>query len=217
MRDVKVGVGLLTCPGREGYFEKADDAIQERLSAHRCFVFHDTFREGIAKGKNHLFEAMLDVGCDWLFICEDDCIVLSPMAVDGYIEACKQSGFQHLGFGQHRNQHPTEVGEVLTLWPNIVAPWSVYSRECLEACGLMDEGFPGNLEHVEHTMRLARAGYAWVPEKHKLMADATGSLDWLVNLDAPSLIDTSRFGEAQRYWFAKDPGTYGMIWPWSPT
>jgi GT2 family glycosyltransferase len=211
---VKVGIGHLTC-NRPEYFEKSRSALHEHLGHHRIFTFEDTHREGIAKGKNALFRAMLEAGCDWLFICEDDCLVLSPMAVDGYIEACTRSGYQHLGFGQHPrlNQYPTEVGMVLTFWENFVAPWSIYSRECLEAVGLMDEGFYNHLEHVEHTVRLAKAGYAWWPERHKFQADATGSTDWLVTLDAPSTIDLQGFHAAQQHWLAKDPEGYHMVWP----
>lgn len=209
-----IGVGLLTCD-RPDYLAHSRLAIEMHLPWVELFIHEDASRLGVANGKNVLFRAMLEAGCEWLFICEDDCYVISPDVVDGYLEACLRSGYQHLGFGYNPrlNPEPSEVGPLLTIWPHFVAPWSIYSRTCLLNVGLMDEGFPGNLEHVEHTLRLARAGYAMLPNRLGRMADATGSMGWLTNADAPSLIDMASFQASREYWSTKDPETYAMVWP----
>ena len=195
----------------------------KRLQA--SVIMDESINRGVTVAKNSLLCAMMDrTDAEWLFICEDDVLVKSPQAITGYIAACEASGLAHLSFGHHQawNPAPTSVGEYLTLWPNAVAGWSIFSRTCLENVGLMDEAFDKNcLEHVEHTMRLARAGYAFRPVPGALMADATGSHDWLSEVPGSfkkSTISNDplhqlRFNATREMWKAKDPVTFAMVWP----
>lgn len=235
-----IGLGILTC-NRPGYFRQVAEGVDAHLRGlvDDVVVYNDSGplrseydevmadfpghwieppkNHGIAYGKNRLFEHLLDAGCDWIFIEEDDCVVDSPKAVTGYIDACWTTGLQHLGFHHHKgwNAQPTRVRGELTIWPNLVAGWSIYSRLSLETVGLMDENFYNALEHVEHTMRLAQAGFAhaWPG-----MADVTGSEAWLHEI--PNSFENSlasnrweNFFAAKTYWQEAKPETYKLIWP----
>ena len=62
-------------------------------------------------------------------------------------------------------------GQQLLCYPQLTGAFSYYSREAVEKGGYMDENFRNALEHVEHTYRLAAAGYTlpfWYFADHPL-------------------------------------------------
>jgi hypothetical protein len=138
---------------------------------------------GVAYAKNRLLEQMLYDGADWLFLLEDDIRVLDERAVTGYIDAAEKSGLDHLSFAHHgpANADGPIAVEVdgVAFYPHAVGAWCLYSRDCLKAVGLFDEKLVNAWEHVEHTMRLAVAGYTTGPYR---FADAAGSQLWLEEL-----------------------------------
>ena len=92
------------------------------------------------------------------------------------------------------------------------------SRQSLEECGLMDESFSNAWEHVEHTLRLAKAGFTapW-----RGAADATGSENWLAEI--PGSIEHSSIRhtpdwikgmqEGRKHWLEVAPETYRLVFP----
>lgn len=239
---MKVGLGVLTS-NRPEYFFKVHSGIQRNLpgvvdylwtvedgpyTGHysdkypRIIPGGRTFwdkRRGIAHGKNHLFQQLLAVDCDWIFISEDDVVVQDPAAVTGYIRAAEASGLQHLNFHAHgpANPVPLEVGKDVTLWPNFVGAWSLYSRESLIHGGLMDTHFYNAFEHVEHTVRLAFRGFTTAPQgaQARNVADATGSEEWIKEIPGAIhhsvTVGDSHVGEAIEYWQATQPETYKAV------
>ena len=111
--------------------------------------------------KNQALEKLLASGCDWLFVSEYDVLPQSPEAITGYIRACELSGYEHLMFHAHgyHNPQPLSVGNAVTLWPNYVGAWSIYSSRCLQECGLFDEHFvtPGSMSSTPSGSRWAMA------------------------------------------------------------
>lgn len=217
---MKVALGIITY-NRPEYAEKCVKAIASHLTgvvdsfylindgsdakytgaykrAYKAFhrihgiVLEQLDNRGVATAKNVLLQTMLDnTKADWLFVCEDDIIVKSHKAITGYIEACQQSGFDHLAFAHHG---PANVGPSVldseetgvSLWPHSVGAWCVYSRKCLEDVGLFDEQMVNAFEHVEHSLRLALAEWTTGPYR---WADATDSRNWLAEI--PGSIEKS--------------------------
>lgn len=177
---------------------------------------------GVAHAKNALLRRMLAEGHDWLILAEDDIIPLDAKAVTGYMAACERSGLHHLNFHLHGplnrdpvsgRQDPRWPG--VTLWPHFVGAWSIYSRECLEAVGLLDEGFRNAWEHVEHTFRLGLAGYTALGMGHA--ADATGSEGWLwAKEDQPSSIGANpeNVERGREHWRSAHPDSYPLVFRW---
>lgn len=176
---------------------------------------------GVAHGKNWLLREMLDgTQADFLFLCEDDLIVLAPEAVTGYIEACTLSGLGHLSWHGHGGLNPAPIGAngPVTYWPASVGAWTIYSREALADAGLMDEAFSqwSAMDHVEHSQRLADAGWT-TPWPYN--ADATGSEEWLA--EQPGAIESSiiradpnwpaNIEAAKAYWQRAHPATYTRV------
>lgn len=223
---MRVGVGLVTC-GREDYASQAEDRILDTLVepgfVHSFHVERDPLpgepgNLGVAKRKNRLLLRLLEEGCDWLFLSEDDILVDTHNAVLGYLAACWESGYHHLMFHAHGTHNPEPVSHKgrVTLWPNYVGAWSVYSRRALEQCGLFDERFYNAWEHVEHTLRLAQAGFT---SPWRGAADATGSEAWLH--EQPGAIDnsiirtdptwTQTMIEGREQWQRFHPETYKLV------
>ncbi len=170
----------------------------------------------VARAKNQVLSEMLAAGCDWLFVAEDDVVVTSPEAVTGYVRACEQSGMEHLMFHAHgpANPRPKESRGVVTIWPNWVGAWNIYSAASLRYCGLMDEHFHNAWEHVEHSARLAAHGHT-APGA----PDATGSEAWL--REQPGALASSvirsdplwnrRMDAGKAYWRETYPDTYRAV------
>lgn len=228
-----IGLGVCTFR-RPAYFEQTVKSIVEHLtSSVDYFCAYDDGSEepygfdllpnytaglvnrGVGYAKNRLLESMLEAGCDWLFLCEDDVLVQSDNAITGYVNAAEASGLDHLMFHAHGelNLEPVRVEGPVTYWPHYVGAWSMYSRRCLEDVGLMDERFVNAFEHVEHSVRLGEAGWT---SPWQLAADATGSEEWLTEI--PGSRDNSViFGRrdaalnierATAHWAEAQPATF---------
>ncbi|GAC1530925.1 MAG: hypothetical protein NVS3B1_23640 [Marmoricola sp.] len=204
----------------DGSDPKHRDGYWSAYGESTATVCHDPVNRGVAKAKNALLRAMLEDGADWLFLVEDD-ILPQAEAIWHYLEACQRSGFQHLSFAHHgpaNDGPPLDVNGPVTCWPNYVGAFTVYGREALEKVGLMDEGFTNAWEHVEHTLRLARAGFTDPRPWHA--ADATGSED-LVHEISSSPKDSvicprpdwrENIEAGRKHWRASSPNTYQMLW-----
>jgi hypothetical protein len=215
-----IGLGIVSF-GRLQYRSVALQSVRRWCPVDVLVTVVDT--APVATAKNQALRQMLDAGCDWLFLAEDDIEVTDERAVTGYVQACQASGYGHLMSHGHSSHNPCPRGQdasgKVTYWPNCVAPWSVYSRASLETCGLMDEAFFNAWEHVEHSQRLALAGFTSpFPDN----ADATGSERWLRcqpgALENTSIPQTPEWEERSRdtglqYWRENRPETYRLIWP----
>jgi hypothetical protein len=162
---------------------------------------------------------MLAAGADWLFLCEDDLIVQSPDAIRGYLSAAATSGMHHLSFAHHGPANAggaVEVDETISYYPHSIGAWCLYSRESLETVGLFDESFNCAWEHVELSLRLARAGFTSGAYRY---ADATGSQDWISEI--PGSIEKSsirprpdwqaNIRNGLIYWRDAKPDTFGDL------
>ena len=167
---------------------------------------------GVAKAKNRVVKYLLDEGCDYIVLIEDDILVKDENAVSKYIEAFEKTGIEHFNFHNHGPANkvgPVNIGEVITLWPHCVGAFSFYTRNCFETVGLFDEHFKNAWEHVEHTGRIAKAG---LTTPFWYFADVTGSENLIEEI--PNSIEnssirhtpewTKNMEEGLIYWKQKD-------------
>lgn len=217
-----VGLGLVTCD-RDDYFRQvltSWDKADLRSVSHHAEVWNDQTHQGVGRCKNALMRRLLDKGCDWIIISEDDILVDSPLAVTGYIEAAESAGLHHLSFAHHGPRNgpfsslsPIRFSPQVEFYPNAVGAWSLYSREILTKVGLLDEGFPKNvLEHVEHSARINAATF---PVKPSGFPDAVGSDRWLHEIPGSALPENrvihegpTDFDDGKAYWKEHHPDTY---------
>lgn len=197
----KVGIGIITC-NRPDYLKKLLDSIKYcnwaefiivndgkdiDLPGYNYYIHTNKTNLGVGKSKNIAMQHLLDKGCDYIFIIEDDMIILDDTVFDKYIQASKASGIQHFNYGpgspfnrkqviqnfdlhnrhlldQHTEPNPKLVIDYgndikISLFEHTVAMFSFFTKEVLEKVGLYDEAYYNAWEHVDHTYMIIKAGY----------------------------------------------------------
>lgn len=198
----KIGIGIITC-NRDAMFKRLLQSIpmnsydelviindgdekysSAELEKHlqvdpptRGFftVHNNTTNLGVGKSKNIALQYLLDQGCDYLFLIEDDMVITNWRIFDQYIAASEISGIQHFMFALHGPANKNGVSKGLpcpraifdytselkvALYQHCVGAFCMYTRESLEKVGLYDEQFLNAFEHVEHSYRLAKEEFS---------------------------------------------------------
>ena len=113
----KIGVGIITC-NRPEYLRNllaslyhshcnyeelviVDDGVEEYPydSALGYTYIKNEVNLGVGKSKNKAMQHLLDKGCDYIFIIEDDMIIKRGDVFEQYIKASELSGIQHFNYG----------------------------------------------------------------------------------------------------------------------
>lgn len=177
-------------------------------------VIHNTTdRKWVAVNKNLGLKRLMELGCDDLFILEDDVLIQSPDVFKRYIEAAKKAGFGHLNFALHGDANAkgyqfTDMN--VDYYRECVGAFSYFTKEVIEKCGMFDENFKNAWEHCRMTQVIGDAGYAspfWafadVHGSGELLKEIPGSIkessirpnpDWEKNIK-----------EGLLYWQSIDP------------
>jgi GT2 family glycosyltransferase len=195
----KIGVGIITC-NRKDYLVNLLESIAYRndlelviindggpleVPGWNYYVVNNETNLGVGKSKNRAMQHLLDKGCDYIFIIEDDCIILDETVFEQYIKASKQSGIQHFNFGPgtpfnrvqsitdydlHNRDQLLETSKPnplitidynhskIDLYPHCAGVFSFFTRRILTQIGLHDEDFYNAWEHIDHTYRIIQAG-----------------------------------------------------------
>lgn len=237
----KIGIGIITC-NRRGFLESllesivsCKDVIDELVIVNDGDELSDLSTTlsptllqnkenvGVGKSKNRAMQHLLDKKCDYIFIIEDDMIVLDPSVFDKYIQAYKKSGIHHFNYGpgspfnrkqtiqnfdlhnrhlldQQSEPKPRLVIDYgddvkVSLFEHTVAMFSFFTREVLEEVGLYDEAYYNAWEHVDHTYMIIKAGYH---PPFWWFADIYDSHKYLT--EAPGAIDGSSIANDDEQW-----------------
>jgi hypothetical protein len=204
----KYGVGFITCD-REDFLHQSiksfeDDIVESSggFTGYHTIIVNDGAslknppvgynlienkkNLGVGKSKNIAIKALLDWGCDYIFLIEDDIIKREGCDVnvfEEYIKYIEATGVQHFMFGYHGPANKGNVskgaplprsvidyGDDIKILLNLhcVGAFCVYTRKSLEEVGLIDEGYTNAFEHVDHSYMIAKAGmipgYWWWPD-----------------------------------------------------
>jgi GT2 family glycosyltransferase len=184
----KIGIGIITCNRieflrncvksikPEWYDELIiiNDGDKPITAFYECEIINNEQNIGVCKSKNKALKELLNRECDYIFLVEDD-MKFKGNAFDEYIKASKGTGIQHMSFAYHgpankgniskgvpRPRKIIDYGDVkIALNRHSVGAVCFYTRKSLEDVGIFDEDFnKNNFEHVEHSYRLAKAGYS---------------------------------------------------------
>lgn len=169
---------------------------------------------GVAKAKNAGLKYLMDKGCKYLFIAEDDIIPKDRGAIVQYIAVSRFTGCHHLMFAHHGagnvDKRLAVRENVYEVFPACVGAWCYYSRAAIEKVGYMDENFINAWEHVEHTHRIAKENmcppfghYMDVYDSTQYLMEIPGSIE-----DSSIRTDTrwqQRILNGLYYWRKKDP------------
>ena len=199
----KVGIGIITC-NRTDFLDTCIKSIKEDWYDELVIIndgdipvkklginiINNTENQGVCKSKNNAFKYLLDKNCDHIFLVEDD-MKFTGNIFNEYIKASEVTGIEHFMFGYHGPANkggvsggkPTprkiiDYGETkIALNTHCVGAVCYYTKKSLEDVGLFDEEFnKNNFEHVEHSYRLAKAGYS---TPYWWWSDIANSLDYV--------------------------------------
>lgn len=178
----RIGVGIVTC-NRQKHLQILLDSLHGcnwlemivindgepvSMDGWNYYIDDNDVNLGVGKSKNRALRHLLNIGCDHIFLIEDDIFVKDPLVFQAYINASKKSGIQHFNYSQHgiANKNPNGDpspryiidydGSEVAFYPHCVGAFSYYSRKCLEECGLMDEKYYNACEHVDHTYEIIK-------------------------------------------------------------
>lgn len=180
----KIGIGIITCD-RPDYLNVLTESLRGSGFSHAIIVndgssdfdvpvayeWVDTepSYSGVAKAKNLAMKHLLDEGCEYIFILEDDMKILDPRIFERYIEVYKNTGIHHMMFAYHgcanmNNQYQPsprytypELG--MSINRHSIGALCFYTRECLLGTGLYDERYYNACEHVDHSYEIYKQGY----------------------------------------------------------
>lgn len=198
----KIGVGIITC-NRPEFFKKCRESIKEEwydsivvvndgngpLYNSRAAVIQTKGGEGVGKAKNIAIEYLLEEGCNYVILVEDD-MMFKDNLFKQYIKAYKETGIHHFMFAYHGPANkagisggkpvPRKIIDYnniqIALNQHCVGAVCFYTKECLEDVGIYDENYTNAFEHVDHSYQLAKKKYCtpywWWP-------DISNSLDYV--------------------------------------
>ncbi len=199
----KVGVGLITCDRPDMYdicqksiddswydeIVTVDDGKKEQPYTIKGELIRTKGGEGVGKAKNAALRNLMDKGCDYIILVEDD-MKFSGNIFEKYIEASKITGIQHFMFAYHGPANKANIsygkpvprkvvdyGDIkIALNQHCVGAVTFYTRKSLEDVGLYDEGYTNAFEHVDHSYILAKNNYS---TPYWWWADIANSLDFV--------------------------------------
>jgi len=197
-----IGVGIITC-NRPDFFKKCKDSIDHRwcnyivvvndgegpLENARAPVIKTNGGEGVGKAKNKAIKHLLEKGCDYIILVEDDMLFKGNL-FEQYIKAHKKTGIHHLMFAYHGPANKAGIsggkpaprkiidyGSVkISLNRHCVGAVCFYTKKCLQDVGLYDERYTNAFEHVDHSYKLAKKNYS---TPYWWWADIANSLDFV--------------------------------------
>ena len=188
-----IGVGIITCD-RLDFFEKClasipfdrvdyvvvvndgaqwiDDKVPDELKPKiYCIQHTGKPRQGVAVSKNQALQYLMEKDCDYLFLIEDDIIVIDPNVFEYYIDAHKETGIEHFMFGYHGPANKTGSNgtpkpkhkirykdHTILLNEHCVGAFIFYTHNCINKCGLLDIRYYNAFEHVDHSYKIALHG-----------------------------------------------------------
>lgn len=222
----KIGIGIVTC-NRPEMLAKLLTSIKDRHDCKLIIIndgdpkdcpgWPDYFKNnetnlGVAKSKNKALKHLLDLGCEHIFLIEDDMLIKDDQIFEAYIKASKATGIQHMMFGYHgpANKNGISKGEPhprlvvkysddvsIALNQHCVGAFCYYTRKSLEDVGLIDENFKNAFDHVSHSYELALKGYS---TPYWWWADLANSCDYIEEQACSEESSTIKTKEKMEEW-----------------
>ena len=110
----KIGIGIITCNRNEflancvksicsEWYDEiiiVNDGDKPITTFYDCDIINNKKNIGVCKSKNKALKELLDRGCDYIFLVEDD-MRFKGNVFNEYIKASKVTGIEHMSFAYH--------------------------------------------------------------------------------------------------------------------
>jgi len=151
---------------------------------HAHIIQHEV-NKSVGQAKNSAMKYLMELGCEHIFLIEDDILIKNEKVFEEYIKHSLMTGIKHLNFGLHgpankkgskgftdlndrkdidgepnpRAIVPYDDNVKIYLYPNCVGAFSYYHKSVIEKIGYFDPIFKNAWEHVDHTLQAIKHGY----------------------------------------------------------
>ena len=179
---MKIGIAVTTTPKRKELLETCLKHISAYSCEHFLYVHNDEHYRGIAYSKNKCLEALMDAGCDYLFLFDDDCY---PVIV-GWENVFIDSGLNHAALTFTKLANGKSNGNVIRKTQNgidqFINPCGImlfFKRHTIDIIGGNDVRYSQwGHEHVGFSSRIFNAGLTPAP-----FICPVGAMEYFYSLD----------------------------------
>ena len=119
-------------------------------------------QHNIAYNKNQGIKHLLNIGCQHIFVIEDDVVIKDISVFEKYIDTAKEFNLGHLNWNTIPEVDGNPTYEIvgkrssIDITLRVCGSFSYFTRAALMHCGLIDEvNFYNAFEHAEHAYRMA--------------------------------------------------------------
>ena len=175
----KIGVAILTY-NRPDYYKKVLNKIPKNKintlivvndgensyakDSDADFVVKNNKQLGVAKSKNIALKLLIEkFECEYLFIIEDDVIILDDNVFDVYIDTANVFGIHHLNFEKVAGNEKTlkysyeaPSGHSIGFYHNPQGAFSFFNSNIIKKLGYFDENYINAFEHIDLEYNLAK-------------------------------------------------------------
>lgn len=140
------------------------DGTQSFLKEQKDVVLVSAENQGVAANKNRLLRMLKSF--KYIFLFEDDILLVDPSLFDHVVEVHKQTGLHHFNYGCLATYKPKKYNKIdLSGSGDLNGQFVFITQKVLEKVGYFNPAFKGyGYEHCEWTFRICKAGfYQWVP------------------------------------------------------
>jgi len=187
---MKIGIAVTTTPKRIELLETCLKHISAYSCEHFLYVHNDEHYKGIAYSKNKCLEALMDAGCDYLFMFDDDCY---PVKV-GWEKVFIDSGLSHAsltycewGDGKPNKNKILKTYKGIDFFNNPCGMMLYFTRYCVEKVGGFNPDYKQyGLEHLGLSRRIYNAGL--IPNPY---VAPHGAMDYFYCLDQHKAVQSN--------------------------
>jgi len=178
----KIGVGIITF-NRPEYYQKVYKSIPKNKidflvvvndgeipyvdQKDANTVIHNKKQLGVAVSKNKALKELIDLGCEHLFLIEDDILIKDENVFDEYLKAANSTGIHHLCYekvaGNEKSlkyTHEQPDGVKLSFYHNPQGAFMYINAKIIKKLGYFDEGYINAFEHIDFAYNLIQKNVA---------------------------------------------------------
>lgn len=154
-RTPKVGLGVITLGVRQIH----RNIIEKTHSDTLIRIQTDDQRQGVARTRNACMRYLMEQGCDYLFMFDDDCYPVMNGWEQYFIEQHLASGSHFFGIPEVFKSKPLALQGEVVRWDSIVGCFSFQTRRLMEEVGYYNVAYQRyGYEDAARNRRCIRSG-----------------------------------------------------------
>jgi hypothetical protein len=158
----------------------------------------------IAKSKNKALKEGLISNKDYIFLVEDNCIVLDDSIYKKFVDVSQKTGIEVLTWaeGGTNRKLPFDEDPYINYYTDFPTAFVMYTRNAIEKVGLLDENMPPNTwQELEHSKRI---GDQDMSTPFGMFASPKNITELKLTSSKNEFTNLKQMEEALKYWENKD-------------